>query len=250
MDTLTFPERAYDKALSLFKKGLAWCIFHFATFLNTLLGKLCAVLMLLSVIGASAYYADIILIPMLVSVFGALWRRVVFYVAVRRLSAKRRRLLRMHWHALCGFARRKWGRLSFWGRVACKFLLGAVVGMTLLHYLHIWSVAAYITAILPIPVFIEIYLGQKLPRMLASFVQRQGIGKLVFDGGWQLIPANVRTGARRVDRVLTVFIKRTDRKSIDRAFERLERIRDLRRKRVEERQAESLRIEKEMADLG
>lgn len=249
MDVITLPERAYDTALSLFKKGLALVIFHGARFLNTLLGKLCAIAILLCLIGASAYYADIILIPMLVSVFGALWRRVVFYVAVRRLSAKRRRSLRMHWHTLCGYLRRKWGQLSFWGRVACKFLFGVAAGMTLLHYLHIWSIAAYITAILPIPVFIEIYLGQKLPRMLASFVQRQGIGKLVFDGGWHLVPVDLRTGARRVDRLMTIFIKRTDRKSIDRAFERLERLKDLRRRRLEERQAENLQLEKELATL-
>jgi hypothetical protein len=250
MSALSATADAFGGIVKILKKGAAHALVAVFTFLNTLLGKCTAVAVLVCVIAAAAYYADVVLVPMLVSAFGALWRRIVFYVAVRRLSARRRRWLRTQWSTACSAAQRKWGSLLFWERLALKFVAGVIVGMSLLHYLHIWSVAVYITAILPIPVFLEVYLGQKLPRIIVGFIQRQGVGKLVFDGGWRLVPQDWRSGARDFDRTMTFVIKRADRKSVDRVLERLERIRELRRKRAAEQKDESLRLERDLAALG
>lgn len=238
--------------VAVFKRALAWAIFHVATFLNTMVGKICAVTLLLCVMTASAYYAHIVLIPMLVSAFGALWRRVVFYIIWRRLSSNKRKWIRTHWALVCALCKRKWGALNFWGRLAARCIVVIVIGMTLLHYLHIWSIAVYISAVLPIPVFLEIYLGQKLPRILAGFVQRQGIGKLVFDGGWHLVREDWRHGAKLADRAITKVIKRPDREAwrqLSHTLDRVENIRAIREQRKRDARTDEHLLEKDLAAL-
>lgn len=255
MDILSFPGRAYDMALSLIKKGLALVIFHGALFLNTLLGKLCAVLVLLCTIAASAYYADIILFPMLITTLGAMWRRALFYIVWRRLNSRQRRWLRAEISFYSYFLKRKWGATPFWVRVTVQLLIGIAVGMYALSYFKVWDVtaylAAYVTAIIPIPVFVEIYLGQKLPRMLAAFVQRQGVGKLVFDGGWQLVPTDWRANARYVDRLAFKVIRRPKKgvRHWRKALDRLERMRNSRKQEEEKCQTERLRFERDLTAL-
>jgi hypothetical protein len=238
--------------VAVFKKGLAWSIFHFVNFLNTFTGKICASVTLACLMFASVYYAHIILFPLLVSTFGALWRRVLVYIIWRKLSSRRRKWIRDHWTFVCTLCKRKWGALNFWGRLVTRCLVVVAVGMILLHYLHIWSVAVYITAIIPVPVFLEIYLGQKLPKLIVAFVQRQGLGKIVFDGGWQLVPKDWRRGAKLADRAITKVIKRPNKEAwrqLSHTLDRVENIRAIREQRKRDARTDEHLLEKDLAAL-
>lgn len=234
------------------KKAVAWLIYHLANFLNTLLGRCCALGFLLCVIAASIYWAHIILYPILISIFGALWRKILLTVVWRRLSSRKRRWIRDHAKLCSMLLKRKWGVIPFWWRVAIKCALGAAAGMLLLHWLHFWNMAAWVSAILPVPLFVEIYLGQKLPRILVAFVQRQGLGKIVFDGGWHLVPVDMRPNLKRVDRTMTKFIKRPNTEGTRRwheTLDRLERRRAYKQMLCEQQQEEKEKLERELAAL-
>lgn len=180
-------------ALSLIKKVLAFCIKAFALFLNTWQGKIFTVALLVSVIYGAWHFYHVALFPIIA---GAGVRRGLLFIAVAFLPSRMRKWIRDGLNDLSKLIVRKWGATTPMRRLILKLIVLSLVCMGALHYFHVTDILLQVVAILPIPVFVYVYLGEKIPRLISAFVQRQGMGKIVFDGGWQLFPLSWRVKAR------------------------------------------------------
>ena len=180
-------------ALSIFKKILAFAIKAIALFLNTWPGKVFTVGLLVLVIYGSWHFYHVALIPIIA---GAGARRGLLFILIAFLPSRVRKWIRERLVELGDHVKRKWGATTPMRRLMLKLALLSLISIVALHYFHVTDILVQVVAILPIPVFVYVYLGEKIPRLISAFVQRQGMGKIVFDGGWQLFPLSWRLKLR------------------------------------------------------
>ena len=180
-------------ALSIFKKILALGIKTVALFLNTWTGKACTVVLLIAIIWAAWHFYHVALIPIIA---GAGARRGLLFILIAFLPSRVRKWVRERLVELGDHIKRKWGATTPMRRLMLKLTLLSLISIVALHYFHVTDILVQVVAILPIPVFVYVYLGEKIPRLISAFVQRQGMGKIIFDGGWQLFPLSWRLKAR------------------------------------------------------
>lgn len=180
-------------ALSIFKKILALGIKTVALFLNTWQGKVFTVGLLILVIYGAWHFYHVALFPVIA---GAGARRGLLFVLVACLPSRIRKWIREQLTDLGELMKRKWGATTPMQRLMFKLAVLSIICLVALHYFHVTDILVQVAAILPIPVFVYVYLGEKIPRLISAFVQRQGMGKIVFDGGWQLFPLSWRLKLR------------------------------------------------------
>ncbi len=180
-------------ALSILKKILAFVIKAIALFLNTWQGKVFTVGLLILVMYSAWHFYKVAFFPV---IMGAGVRRLLFFILLAYLPSRARRWIREEAAELGQRLRRKWGATTPMRRFVFLLLVLSSAGTLGLHIFHETDTLKRVVAILPIPVFVYVYLGEKIPRLISAFVQRQGLGKIIFDGGWQLFPLWLRLKLR------------------------------------------------------
>lgn len=228
-------------AISIFKKLLAILILWFATYINTDIGKWTLLSVLAGVIYGAYHFEHIALFPVGVRVASAGVRRGILFTMTLLLTPRIRFKIYRVIDQIKRISKRKWGAFTPLKKFVIKCAVVVVVGSILLDHFHDTHILAGAISVFPIPVFITVYATEKIPALIIGFAERQGVGKLVYEGGWHLLPSQLRKPLDAAIYIAECKIVASRQRAMERASKKL-------RQRAQKKQLKKLNNENTASD--